>query len=336
MREFNTSDNIFIRSNNSSSKILLRYTYILVLFIIFLTGYLLYSSNTSLLIDFIKTLFTVTFIGIVFQYIINITRHKKKISLIFTEDNIISSSIIISLFAFKERLMVGIVAIVISQIVKLFNRNISISSSLYGILFILIYTQYFNNLDTPLINFSNLDYSGTVHDIIFKYGNILSFIFGTNLIYLSPILCIISFIYLFIKKSIKYSVVLSYLSMFILSMMIIGFINGMSIWFLFFQVVTGNILFLTVFALTDYKVSPITYEGGVIYGMIISLISIILRFIVPELSIVIALIIGQLFIVNYINKISYKLKYNHKFYRIIFTSCIVIAIITIIIISLVY
>lgn len=336
MREFNISNKIFIRSNNSSSKMLLRYTYVLILFVVFISGYLMFNSDTLLLIDFIKTLFIVTFTGILFQYIINITRGKKELLKLFTEDNIIASSIIITLFAFKEKLVVGFIAIIISQIVKLFNRNISISSSLYGILFILIYSQYFNNLDTPLINFSNLDYSGTVHDVIFKYGNFISFVLGTNLIYLSPILCIISFIYLFFKKSIKYPVVFSYLLVFIFSMLIIGFANGMSIWFLFFQLVTGNVLFFTIFTLTDYKVSPITYEGGVIYGMIISLISIILRFIIPELSVVIAMIIGQLFIVNYINKISYKLKYNRKFYRIIFTSCVILSIVSIIIISLVY
>ena len=336
MREFNISNKIFIRSNNSSSKMLLRYTYVLILFVVFISGYLMFNSDTLLLIDFIKTLFIVTFTGILFQYIINITRGKKELLKLFTEDNIIASSIIITLFAFKEKLVVGFIAIIISQIVKLFNRNISISSSLYGILFILIYSQYFNNLDTPLINFSNLDYSGTVHDVIFKYGNFISFVLGTNLIYLSPILCIISFIYLFFKKSIKYPVVFSYLLVFIFSMLIIGFANGMSIWFLFFQLVTGNVLFFTIFTLTDYKVSPMTYEGGVIYGMIISLISIILRFIIPELSVVIAMIIGQLFIVNYINKISYKLKYNRKFYRIIFTSCVILSIVSIIIISLVY
>ena len=201
MREFNISNKIFIRSNNSSSKILLRYTYVLILFVVFISGYLMFNSDILLLIDFIKTLFIVTFTGILFQYIINITRGKKDLLKLFTEDNIIASSIIITLFAFKEKLMVGFIAIIISQIVKLFNRNISISSSLYGILFILIYSQYFNNLDTPLINFSNLDYSGTVHDVIFKYGNFISFVLGTNLIYLSPILCIISFIYLFLKKS---------------------------------------------------------------------------------------------------------------------------------------
>lgn len=336
MRKFNVENKIFIRSNNSSSKMLLRYTYMLFLFVLFLLVYFVYSKNYNMLYDFTKTLFVVSFIGILFQYFINLSRKKKGFSLIFTEDNILASTIIISLFSYKERLIVSVVAMIISQIARLFNRNVSISSSLYGILFILIYQQFFNNIDTPLINFSNLGYTGTYDDIMKRYGSALSFFVGTNLIYLSPILCIISFIFLFFKKSIKYSVVFSFLLTFGLSILLLGFIDGMNIGFIFFQLVTGNILFLSIFALPDYRVSPISYEGGVIYGIIIAILTLILRYIIPELSLVISIIIGQIFIVRFIDKISYKLKYNRKFFRIIFSSCIVLAILCVGIIYFIY
>lgn len=335
MREFSVENKIFIRSNNSSSKMLIRYTYALIIYLVFLASILLYNNEIGIIIDLLKTLLINTFLSLLFQYVINVFRKKKNFKLLLTEDNIIATSIIITLFSYRERLLVGIVATIITQIARLFSRNINISSSLYGILFVLIYQQFFSIVDTPLINFSNLNYSGTYHDI-FKYGGIFSFIFASNLIYLSPFLAVASFIYLFFKKSIKYNLVLTYITTFSLIMLIIGFLLGMNIWFVFFQLVSGNILFLSIFTLIDYKVSPITYEGGVMYGIILAIITVVLRFIIPELSVVLAFIIGQLFLVKWIDKISYKLKYNHKFYRVMLLSFIFISLLVTVSIVLAY
>ena len=119
-------------------------------------------------------------------------------------------------------------------------------------------------------------------------------------------------------------------------MFIYGLFNGMNIWFVFFQIITGNILFLSVFTLTDYKMIPVTQEGQSIYGLILSGITILLRFIIPELSIIIPLIIGPIILTKFIDKLSYKLKYNRKFYHLLYLSGIAIITLIIIIMSLVY
>ena len=59
-----------------------------------------------------------------------------------------------------------------------------------------------------------------------------------------PLVSILSFIYLFLKKSIKYNIVFSYILTFIFIMLPFGLLNNMNIWYLFFQITTGNILFL--------------------------------------------------------------------------------------------
>ena len=78
----------------------------------------------------------------------------------------------------------------------------------------------------------------------------------------------------------------------------------MNIWYVFFQLTTGNILFLTVFLLPDYPSTPTTGEGQIIYGILLGIITSILRFIIPELSVVLTLILGPLLLTKIINKIS--------------------------------
>ena len=160
-----------------------------------------------------------------------------------------------------------------------------------------------------------------------SYGTMFEYVLGLTSYYLSPILSLFSFIYLFYKKSIKYNIVFSYVFTISFVMLVFGFFNGMNIWYLVFQLTTGNLLFLSVFCLTYYPDTPITSEGQVIYGMILGLFTSILRFIIPELSVIIPLILGPFLLTRLINKMSFKLKYNRKYYYsvlVIIIVCVVI------------
>jgi electron transport complex protein RnfD len=202
-------------------------------------------------------------------------------------------------------------------------------------LFVILYKYIANNLNTPLTNLSNLSYIDTFNNIVKPYGSIIDYTLGLTPYYLSPILSICSFIYLFNKKSIKYNILLTYMLTFSFIMLTIGMLNNMNIWYLFFQLTTGNILFLMVFSLGDYPITPITTEGQVIYGIILGLITGILRFIIPELSVILPLILGPILLTKTLNNISYKLKYNHKYYYTIITTCILITIIATTIINII-
>lgn len=327
MKEFEKVNKVFIKSNNTVNKIYNRYLFSLISFILLIVTYNLIWGSILLITNLLKSILISLITSIIIQYIFNIIKKEKNIIKIFTEDIIITISIILGLFSINSSILVIIISSIVSIIVKNTNKSITISSSLYGILFILLSKYFLNDLNTPLYNLSRLSYIDTYSNIVKPYGSILNYLFGLTTGYLSPILSIISFIYLFHKKSIKYNIIFSYILTFSFIMLFFGLFNNMNIWYLFFQLTTGNILFLSIFCLTDYPITPTTEEGQIIYGIILGLITSILRFITPELSVIISLIIGPILLTKFINKISFKLKYNHKYYYTITSISIILVII---------
>lgn len=333
MKEFKKVNKVFIKSNNTTTKIFNRYLYCLIPFIILIIISNLINRTPEGIISILKSISISLITNIIIQYIFNIVHKEKDITKIFLEDNILTISLILGLFSINSPILVIIISSIITTVIKNIS-NMNISSSLYGILLILLSKYYLNNLDTPLYNLSKLSYIDTFDNIVTPYGSTVTYILGTNLYYLSPILSIISFIYLFYKKSIKYNIVFSYILTISFIMLFTGLFNNMNIWYIFFQLTTGNLLFLSVFILIDYPNTPTTGEGQLIYGIILGLITSILRFIIPELSVVIALILGPILLTKLINKISFKLKYNKKYYYGILSLCMISVLITTIIINI--
>lgn len=321
MREFKKVNRIFVKSSNTSSKILNRYTYSLIVFPIFMIMYFLFVKEYKVMFNYVKGLFLSFVLSIIIQYIINLIKNKKSFKSIFFEDNVIAISIIMSFFIYTESIIVSIIALLITNLSKVINKNISISSVAYGILFILIYRHFNGMVDTPLYNLSNLNYVSTYELIFNKYGSFISYLFGFNLYYINSLLSILVFGYLFYKKSIKYNIILSYIGVIFVFMLFFGLFKGMNIWYVFFQIFTGNLLFLTVYCLGDYKSTPISIEGGIIYGILLGIITLLLRFIVPEFASVVILVIGPLLLTKFIDRISNKLKYNRKFYYLCLSVC---------------
>ena len=306
MREFKKLDRVFIKSNNTTNKIFNRYLYCLIPFILLILIYNFIWGEQIISISLIKSLgisIISCFVCNILFDVINKNDEKKR----FLDDNVLTIAIVLGLFSVSSSILTIIVSSVLTIVIKRVMKNDSFSVSLYGILVILILNHYIGDIDTPLLNLSRLSYVGSFDNVLKSYGSIKDYFIGT-INYLSPMLAILVFIYLFYKKSIKYNIVIAYLLTFSFIMFIVGMVNGMNIWYVFFQLMTGNVLFLSIFCLPDYPVSPIVTEGQLVYGIILGLISCILRFIVPELAIVISIIIGPLLITNKINKLSIKLK----------------------------
>lgn len=334
MREFKTVNKTFIKSKNTISKIFNRYLYSLIPFIIINIIYNLINNQSSEVINFLLSISVSIITCTITQYIFNMVKKQPNTLKFLLEEQILTIAIILGLFSINTPLIITIISGVISILIKNTNKNITISASIYGILLILLYSYFINNIDTPLINLQNLNYIDNYSNIVTPYGNIFSYLFGFKY-YLSPMISLIIFIYLFYKKSIKYNIVMTYLLTFLFIMLTFGLFNNMNIWYLFFQLTTGNILFLTVFCLTDYKNTPTTTEGQVIYGLILGLITSILRFIIPELSVIITLILGPILLTKLINRISFKLKYNKKYYYTLLVICIFLVLITTITINII-
>ena len=329
MKEFKKVNKTLIKSNNTTTKIFNRYLYCLIPFIllIIISNLISKTSNIilSLLISITVSIITASLTQIIFNLI---KKDKLNIKELFIDSQILTLSIMIGLFSINTSIPITIISAIITIIIKNIFPSKTFSSTLYGLLIILVAKQFQNTLDTPLTNLTELKYIGTYNEIVTSYGTIIKYVLGLNPYYLSPILSVVSFIYLFYKKSIKYNIVFSYILTVSFTMLIFGMFNNMNIWFLLFQLTTGNLLFLSVFCLTDYPDTPTSGEGQLIYGMILGLVTSVLRFIIPELSVIIPLILGPILLTRIINKISFKLKYNHKYYYTIIISTIICIIIS--------
>ena len=179
----------------------------------------------------------------------------------------------------------------------------------------------------------NNSFNMNYNEVLDMNNGIYNYLFGIN--YLSPILSIMMFIYLFHKKGIKYNIVISY----ILTISIIMFLYGIftdKMWFILFELSTGSLLFLTIYTLTDYKVSPTIGEAQILYGIILGIVTSVLRFVIPELAVITTIIFGELILSNYLDNISYKLKYNKKLYNSLIIISMILIIVTIIVLTIIY
>lgn len=328
MTNFVTPKRTYVKSTNTVNKINNLYLYTLIVFTIYLIIHNLITKNIDTSILILKTLLIAVTSGIVIECILNLF-DKNKLKKIVTSNllNTISISLIIAFFSYKMDVYITIMATLVSIIIKKKFKNINLSSALYGILLILVITYLKGELISPLAKLQELNYLGSYEEIVTNSGTFTSYLLGFY--YLSPVLSIIIFFYLFYKKSIKYNLVFSYVLTILIIMLIFGLLKGMNIYYMFFQLATGNLLFLSIYGLTDSAVTPTIDKGQTIYGMILGVITCILRFIVPELSVVIALIIGPIFLTKILDNMSVKLKYNEKYLTTIISLCIVMIIITI-------
>ena len=334
MSDFIVTNKLPIKSKNNTNKMIMRYTYSLIGITILTLLLDLIFNKHLLFIPLIKSISISLIIATIIDYILNLIFNKEKnILKVYTTNHTEQIALIIGLFTPNIKIYIIILAIFISLIVKYIYKGINISASLYGILIVIIYRYLTNDLITPLTNLQSMSYTGSFSEIVTDKYNIINYLIGSY--YLSPILSIIAFIYLFSKKSIKYTIVFSYILTFSIIMLAYGIINGM-IWFVFFKLITGSLIFLAVYTLPDYRITPITIESSLIYGIVLAILSAILSFIVPELAIIIPIIIGPLLLTKFLDNISAKLKYDKKTYTISLTICILLVIITIIALSIIY
>lgn len=335
MRTFKQIDKVYIKSNNTTNQIFNRYLLSLIPYILLIIIYNLIWGEINNIFNLSISTITSLLVTFIVQYVFHIIKKQdKNIKKILIDDKILMISLIIGLFSINTSIITVIISSIITIIIKNIQKTVTISSTLYGILIIVIVNYFTNNLDTPLINLSKLSYINSYDNIVKPYGSILTYTLGLKY-YLSPVLSLLVFIYLFHKKSIKYNIVISYLLVIIITMLTFGLFNNMNIWYLFFQLTTGNILFLITFLGTDYPNTPTTGEGQFLYGMLLGIITSILRFIIPELSVIVTLIIGPILLTKLINRISFKLRYNQKYYYTLITISLVITLISNIIINII-
>lgn len=313
MREFSVEDRVFVKSSNSSKKISLTYTYSLVLiFVLTIILYLFfgyYREAIVLIKNFLVSIFSMT----ILTYIINLIRKKTSIY----DNNILSLALIIGLFS-KSNVCITVIASILVVVVRLINPKRNLSASLYGILFILIYEIYFAN---------------HIYISTDSYG-LIDYIINPN--FISPILTLLSFIYIFLKRAIKYNIVLAYVLTFFFSIFLYLVVNKNNLGDILTAITISSPLFLVVYMLPDYQMTPTIMETQIIYGVIGGVISTILYILVPKFGVIMAFICLPLILTIYLEKMSAKIKYNYKLYYGILLVSFLINILFIFILSIIF
>ena len=305
MTKYNLNQKVYVKSSNNSHIMIARYTYTLIVFAILSTLINLIIGNKVLVISFLKSFIISLIITSITSYIINITKKKYNFLDIYTKDNTIAIAIILALFALKTNSYILIIASIVTMIIKAFSKSINLSATLYGILIIIVYNTYILNIDTPLTIINNqtfkelLDYSGGVINSLFSME------------YLSPVISIVMFIYLFYKKGIKYNIVFYYVLVFSLIILLYGSLKS-TIWLVYFHTFTTPLLFLVIYTATDYKCTPTIGEAQMLYGTILGIITAILSIFIPTIAIPLSIIISSLLFTKLLDRISPKLKYQKK------------------------
>jgi len=145
--------------------------------------------------------------------------------------------------------------------------------------------------------------------VLFKssMGDVLNFSLNFNMI--SIILIILSFIYLCINKVVKYRITLSYIFSVFIIVLIVSVSNNLNILNSTIDLLFP-ILFFVCFVATDPITSPITYDGQIIFGIVLGILTMLFTLVIPyNLGILISILIMN--ILNLlINNISVKIRFN--------------------------
>lgn len=294
MTNFITTNKTYVKSTNSIKKINITYLYTLITFTIYYFIYYLFLKDYSHIIASSKSLLVLLITAIIFEYLSRLIDKSSSSSSLL---NTLSISLIIFLLTNHLNILVSLISLLISLIIKKTTKNSFLSSTLYGLLFALIY-QYATN--TPSILPILIEESSK---------GFLKFLLMPPI---SPIISLASLFYLFHKKVLKYPLVFSYFLTYLLVILSYNLLKGTEIFQILNILISNNILFLSIYCLADSYKSPTIFEGELIYGIILGLITSILSLIIPELSAIITIIIGSFIFVKPLDKLSIKLKYQEN------------------------
>lgn len=300
----------FVKSDNKTSKIMLNLLISLIpiiLFSFYKNGILLYQKGY---INFLEMFYPLIFILIgslssllteeIYLYVFGKKRGKELI------DNVLSSyglfpglflSLVLPINTPLSVLFIGsIFAVIIGKMIfGGFGNNI-FNPALVGCIFVITCFSaaitsnggYLNKYEidsissaTPLTNVSIVEGIGDYDTLVKPYGNLLNFFIGTipgAVGETSALLCIVAFIYLTITKTIKWRIPVTYISTVFVLTFIIGYFNDLGIWYPLFQILSGGLFFGSIFMASDPVTSPVNKESQIIYGILLGLCTVLLRY----------------------------------------------------------
>ncbi len=179
---------------------------------------------------------------------------------------------------------------VISKIISVIFKRPIFQTSLLSYFFLFLIFEVFmgNSLlpeeITPLMNLKNIEGIGTYSYLVKPYGSLWNFLFSNFegvFGFMAPLLSFLAYFYLVWKKEIKWKIPMVFvLTVFGMTFMI-GNYHTLGIWYPFFQIMTGGLIFSAVFLAADSTSSPVTPVGEVLYGFFLGILTVTFRYLVP-------------------------------------------------------
>jgi len=186
---------------------------------------------------------------------------------------------------------------------------------------------------TPLTNLQSLNYIDTYSNIVSSFGNLWDFLFGFipgTMGETSAILCLVGFVYLVITKVIKWRIPVIYISTVFIITGIIGYFNGLGLWYPLFHILSGGLMFGAVFMATDPVTSPATPFGQVIYAICLGFLTVVFRLLTTYPEGVLTAILTLNMFIFIIDKIGSKVRFNsRKMIMPLITLLVLISLVTI-------
>ena len=322
----------FVRSKNSTNKMMMHLLIALipiVIFSIYKNGYIPYSNGYISFIEIFDPIIKI-FIGALTSFLI-----ESIYALIFRKKNYIKNSyaffpglFLALILPLNVPIYVLVVASIVASVSKLvcggFGKNI-FNPALIGYLFIVLVfssvlttDNYFNayELDTiskptPLTNASMISGIGNYEQLVKPYGNLFDFFLGSipgSLAETSAFFCILAFIYLTATGTIKWRIPLVYVTTVFLITFGIGRLLGQGIYYPLFHLFSGGLMFGAVFMATDPVTSAVTPVGQILQGFLLGIITVVFRFIGVEGVAYSILIINA--VVFLLDKIGMRSRFN--------------------------
>lgn len=350
MKKFKTRKGNFIKSPNSTSKMMYSILIVLVSFIIFgvfkngiypaVKGYgNLYTVFKPLIYIIIPA---ITCLLVEYLYYL-IKKDKKGVYELFGEHFAIIPGVFLGLItSINTPIWLLILGSIIASLSKLlfggFGKN-KLNPALVGALFVTVIFSsflggYLNPYEvdtvssaTPLSNMTAESYLVTYDNLVAPFGNLWTFFFGNipgAIGETCSFLAIVALIFLIYKKTVKWRIPVSYLASVAVISLIICIIKDIGLWFVLFNLLSGGLLFGAVFMATDPVTSPMSHKGQIIGGIFLGVSTMVVRYLtkLPEGVLISILLFNILTIL--INNLTIKLYSKNKIRNLLLVlSCII-------------
>lgn len=350
--QFKTRKKTFLKDTNNTTNIMYTILIILVLFLIlsifkngifpFIKGYgNLYTVVKPLIFTIISSI-TCLFTEYIYYLII---KKKQTIYDLFTKSFAIIPGVFLSLIiSINTPIWLLVIGSMVASLSKVllggFGKNI-LNPALVGALVIsIIFSSYIGGYlteyevdtissATPLSKLTADSYLVTYDNLVKPYGTLWDFFIGNipgSIGETFSLLLIITFIYLTYKGYIKSRITISYVATVALISLIICLNKDIGCWFILFNILSGGLLFGAVLMATDPVTSPITSKGQLLGGIILGILTMLIRYMThfPEGVLISILIFNILTIgINYLSSILYNKKIVQNIILIIFIILII-------------